>query len=230
MLLQNERPVAYASKAFTDSEKNYAQIEKELAAVVFGVERFHQYVFMRNFVVETDHKPLETIIKKSFADTPPRLQRMLLKLQKYDLTLQYKKGTLMHVADALSRDFSPLTENDDNQEDVVICMVDCLPMTPERVDEMQRETMGDRVLQKLKAVVQEGWPANRSNVDPEVCMYWDYRDEITIEENLLFKQGKVIIPAKLRKLMLTTLHRGHQGIEKTKRFCQRSHFLAWCEC
>lgn len=51
-------------------------------------------------------------------------------------------------------------------------------------------------------------------------MYWDYRDEITIEENLLFKKGKVIIPAKLRKLMLTTLHRCHQGIEKTKRFAR----------
>ena len=77
VLLQNERHVAYASKAFTDSETNYAQIEKELAAVVFGVERFHQYVFMRNFVVETDHKPLETIIKKPLAETPPRLQKML---------------------------------------------------------------------------------------------------------------------------------------------------------
>lgn len=87
-------------------------------------------------MVETDHKPLETIIKKPLANTPLRLQRMLLKLQKYNLALQYKKGTLMHVADALSRDFSPLTENDDNQDDVVICMVDCLPMTPERVHEV----------------------------------------------------------------------------------------------
>ncbi|PIK58309.1 hypothetical protein BSL78_04815 [Apostichopus japonicus] len=83
VLLQNEKPVAYASKTFTDAQTRYAQIEKELAAIVFRCEKFHQYIFGRMTYIETDHKPLEAIFRKPLSVAPPRLQRMLLKLQKY---------------------------------------------------------------------------------------------------------------------------------------------------
>jgi len=92
VLFQDERPITYASKAFTDTQKRYAQIEKELDAVMFGCDKFYQYLFGRVFEVETDHKPLETIMKKPLAETPLRLQKMLLRLQKYNMTVKYKKG------------------------------------------------------------------------------------------------------------------------------------------
>uniref|UniRef100_A0A8C2B8P6 ribonuclease H n=1 Tax=Cyprinus carpio TaxID=7962 RepID=A0A8C2B8P6_CYPCA len=96
VLFQDECPIAYASKAFTDTQKKYAQIEKELADIMFGCDKFYQYLFGREFEVETDHKPLETIMKKPLAETPLRLQKMLLRLQKYNMTVKYKKrkGTL----------------------------------------------------------------------------------------------------------------------------------------
>ena len=64
-IMQAGQPVAYTSRALTNAEQNYAQIEKELLAVTFGLDRFHQYTYGRPVTVQTDHKPLEVIVKKS---------------------------------------------------------------------------------------------------------------------------------------------------------------------
>ena len=61
VLYQDEGPVAYASKAMNATQQNYAQIEKELLAVLFACKRFHQYIYGKKVVVESDHKPLEAI-------------------------------------------------------------------------------------------------------------------------------------------------------------------------
>ena len=88
-----------------DTQQNYAQIEKELLAIVFGCERFHQYIYGKHVVIKTDHKPLEAIFLKSLSQAPSRLQRMMLHLQGYDIELVYKKGSGIYIADALSRAF-----------------------------------------------------------------------------------------------------------------------------
>ena len=84
VLLQDGRPIAYASRSLTDTESNYSNIEREMLGIVFGLERFHHYVFGPQVVVKSDHKPLESITKKNIAKVPPRLQRMLLRIQPYD--------------------------------------------------------------------------------------------------------------------------------------------------
>ena len=79
VLLQEEQPVAYASKAITRSQDNYAQIEEEMLAIIFGCTRFHDYVYgLKEIHVETDHKPLEAILKKPIHQAPARLQRVIL--------------------------------------------------------------------------------------------------------------------------------------------------------
>lgn len=83
VLLQAEgdswRPVAYASRTMTPSECRYAQIEKECLGLVYGVERFHSYVYgLPTFVAETDHKPLIAIIKKNLNQMSPRIQRLMM--------------------------------------------------------------------------------------------------------------------------------------------------------
>ena len=74
-----------------------------MLGILVGCEKFDQYIFGRKVKIETDHKPLVSITKKPIHSAPKRLQRMLLRLQKYDLELQYKKGKEMYIADALSR-------------------------------------------------------------------------------------------------------------------------------
>ncbi|KAK7886269.1 hypothetical protein WMY93_025890 [Mugilogobius chulae] len=91
-LLQEGQPVCYASRALTDTEKRYAQIEKELLAIVFATKRFHQYVYGRPVTVQSDHKPLEVIMRKPLCKAPARLQGMLLQLQRYDLAVTYTPG------------------------------------------------------------------------------------------------------------------------------------------
>ena len=88
VLTQDKKPIAYASRALTETENRYAQIEKELLDVTFGLERFHQYIFgMEDVTVENDHKPLESILKKPLFQSPSRLQRLFLRLQKYTFEL-----------------------------------------------------------------------------------------------------------------------------------------------
>ena len=108
MLLQSEQPVAYASRALTPTEENYAQIERELLAIVFACEKFDAYIYGRDSVrVQTDHKPLESIFQEELCVAPKRLQRMLLRLQKYVLNVTYLKGEKMLIADTLSRAHLP---------------------------------------------------------------------------------------------------------------------------
>ena len=101
--LQNNKPIAFASKTLTDVKTHYTYIERECLSVVFGLERFHAYIYGRHITVYNDHKPLEMITKKPIHTAPPYLQCMLLRLQHYDYTLQYKPGKEMVYADRLSR-------------------------------------------------------------------------------------------------------------------------------
>ncbi|KAL7876961.1 hypothetical protein SRHO_G00036040 [Serrasalmus rhombeus] len=101
-LLQEGHPVCYASPALTDTEKRYAQIEKDLLAIVFAAKRFHQYVYGRPVTVQSDHKPLEVIMRKQLSKAPARLQTMMLQLQRYDLHVTYTPGKDMHIADTIT--------------------------------------------------------------------------------------------------------------------------------
>lgn len=70
-----------------------------MAAICFGLNKFHEYVYGRKIVVETDHQPLVSIFKKALKKCPARLQRMLLQVQKYDIELKYKPGKQLVIAD-----------------------------------------------------------------------------------------------------------------------------------
>ena len=115
-LLQEGQPVAFTSRALTSTEKNYAQIEKELLAIVHACDRFDQYVFGREITVETDHKPLEVILRKPLFAAPKRLQRMMMQLQKYNLKVVYKRGTELYIADTLSRAYLSAPNQVDEEE------------------------------------------------------------------------------------------------------------------
>lgn len=95
--------MAYASRALTNTETNYAQIEMGLLGIIaFGIEPFEGYVYGRKIFIDTDHKPLESIMKKSRLSAPKQLQRILLHLKQFDLHVSYRKGKEMHMADPLS--------------------------------------------------------------------------------------------------------------------------------
>ena len=107
VLMQEERPIAYTSRAMTDTEKRYSQIEKEMLSIVHACQKFHCYIFGKETEVYNDHKPLEQTFRKPLLSAQMRLQRMLLSLQWYDLTVHYKPSRYMLVPDTLSRAYLP---------------------------------------------------------------------------------------------------------------------------
>ena len=211
--LQEERPIAYASRAMTDTEQRYAQIEKELLAVTFACKRFHDYIYGRPVKVETDHQPLITIMKKPLHAAPFRLQKLMMQLQRYDLDVVYKRGKELYVADTLSRAY--LTEEDTDEEEWydVMCV---LPVSERRKEELLEELKKDSVCQQLKETILNGWPKHYKSVPAPLRPYFTFRDELAIQEGLIMKGHRVIIPASLQSDYIKELHKGHPGIEATK--------------
>ena len=101
-----DKPIAFSSRTLAAAEKKYSQIEKEGLAIIFGVKRFHQYLFGRQFTILSDHKPLKHLFTGSQA-TPTlasaRIQRWSLTLGAYDYMIEYKPGQEHGNADMLSR-------------------------------------------------------------------------------------------------------------------------------
>ena len=136
------KPIAYASKAMTQCEQHYTQIEKETLAIVFACERFHDYTYGRQVIVRSDHKPIKAIFTKPLNKAPPRIQRFLLRLQKYDLQVNFTPRSEIPMADTLSRAY--LTK-------------DLKPEIPEQLEirchvhsiDVRGETRGEK-LQRMK--------------------------------------------------------------------------------
>lgn len=113
-LLQCNKPICFASRSLTETEQHYAQIEKEFLAVIFACQKFHHFIYGRHVTIHTDHKPLVSIMKKDITKVGSvRLQRLKIKLLKYNITLEYVPVKFMYVADALARAYLNDSVDDD---------------------------------------------------------------------------------------------------------------------
>ena len=206
------RPVAYASKALSPAEKHYSCIERELLAIVFGVERFHTYVYGRTFHVITDHKPLLMIMDKPLTVAPPRLQRMLIRLQGYNFQITHRPGRDNLLADSLSR--LPSVHN--SQAVDLDLRVDLVQFSPRKIDQLQQATRQDKILNALMELIVTGWPSTVKELPPDLRQYWSYRDELTINDGIILKGNRVLIPKQMQPEILQKLHTSHLGQQKTK--------------
>jgi hypothetical protein len=159
-ILQDGQPIAYVSCSLNKADKNYAQIEKELLAVVLGCTTFHQFLYGRRVHVESDHLPLRSLSRKTLSSAPPRIQRMMLKVQRYDLDLHYKAGKELYVADTLSRAANHVDSDEKDQFEVFF--VQNLPITDEKIQKILNETTWDLELMTLKQTILSGWPNEKS--------------------------------------------------------------------
>ena len=114
------KPVAYASRSMSDTEKRYAQIEKGALATVWACDKFASYIVGLKFHIETDHKPLVPLLGSKHLDAlPSRILRFQLRLARFDYTIQHVPGKLLCTADALSRALGPITKADQQLEEKV---------------------------------------------------------------------------------------------------------------
>lgn len=206
------KPIAFASKSLTPTEQRYACIERELLAIVFGVQRFHTYVFGRHFDVITDHRPLVMILNKPITSAPPRLQRMVISLNGYNFSIQHRPGNENLLADGLSR-----LPNVQNKSTIDLDIrVDNVNFSEDRITKIRRETCQDPILSGLKDIIITGWPEKISQLPSDIRPYWNFRDQLSMEDGILLNGKRIIIPPNQQKDILTQLHTAHLGIEKTK--------------
>ena len=215
MMNGDEKPIAYASRSLTKSEKNYSQIEKEALSIIFGIKKFHQFLYGRKFTLITDHKPLLAILGPK-AKLPTlaaaRFQRWAICLTAYNYELIFRPTNKHSNADGLSR--LPLEESDEDVQDVAtIFNLKQIEVLPVDAKQLSKETRKDPELSKVIQYLQQGWP---SKVTPALQPYHSRQSELTIEAGCVLWGTRVVIPMACQKRVLQELHTSHPGIVKMK--------------
>lgn len=100
----NTKPIAYASRSLTSTERNYSITEKEMLGAIWAMEHFKYYLYGREFKLRTDHKALEAFNTKGYLESA-RIQRWMDRIQIFDFVVEYQKGESIPHVDALSRQF-----------------------------------------------------------------------------------------------------------------------------
>ena len=222
VISQNGKPLAFASRALSRAEVNYAHIGKELLAVRFGLEKFRQYTYSLPVQVQSDHKPLESIVKKPLHMAPRRLQRMLLRLQGYDIDLVYRSGKNMELSDKLSRAYLQEGRAPVEIEVESINVMHSLPVDSARLDDIRASMETDERMQELKKVILKIWPDKSSDVPGPARQYFGVRDELTAQEGLIFRGESMVVPNDLRKQMIQHIHSTHIGADRCLRRARES--------
>ncbi|KAG1935337.1 K02A2.6-like [Pimephales promelas] len=216
-----ERPIAFASRTLNSAESNYAQIEREALAIVFGVKKFHQYLFGRRFTLLTDHRPLTSIFGPQTGIpslAANRMQRWALLLSAHQYDIKYKRSEQHCNADGLSRLPLPDTKPECPQGDIFYFQeVQGAPVTAAQV---KRFTRTDPVLSEVLTRISQGW---KGKMTDKFKPYLIRRNELTVQSDCLLWGYRVIIPPPLRHRLLKELHAGHSGIVRMKEMA-RSYF------
>ncbi|CAA9996939.1 unnamed protein product, partial [Nesidiocoris tenuis] len=233
VLLQDQddgsmRPVAYAFRSLTCAEKKWAEIEKEALALAWACDRFQDFIIGIQATLETDHKPLVSILggKKDLDNLTPRLQRLKMRLMRYSYTIKHSPGKKLVIADTFSRapSASASTEDEPTEEMNAYIQLICsnyLPASDKKLNEIKQKTKDDPVCKFLSEFCSSGWP-QRSDI-PEICLpFWQHRHDISLVDGLLLKGSRIVIPEVMRAEMLNKLHEGHQGITKCRALAKQS--------
>ncbi len=197
------------------TESRYAQIEKEMLALVFATKKCHDFIYGRPVTVETDHQPLITILSKPLHTASPRLQGMMMKLHRYHLDVIFKHGKELFVADALSR--AHLSTSDPQLTDDLLEVMTFQVLSSGRIDEIRAAVQKDVTCQQLADMIRNGWPATSKELPYSLRPFFSMRDELTTQDYLLLRGERFIIPPVLQTFYVGQLHQGLPGIAATKR-------------
>ena len=210
--------IAYGRKALTSAETRCANIECKLLGVVGALEKFHYFTFGDPVTILTDHKPLIAISKKALVNAPPRLQRLLLRLNNYNVDLQWIPGKEMIFSDHLSRNVdTSKIPNELTYEGLDLKIQDVyLNTSNDKCLSLATETDKNETLVALKNQIIRGWPSDMGECPRNLLEYWNYRDELSILDGLALKGMWIIVPNQCRDELLEKLHEGHFGIDRTK--------------
>uniref|UniRef100_A0A0A9XMS0 RNA-directed DNA polymerase n=2 Tax=Lygus hesperus TaxID=30085 RepID=A0A0A9XMS0_LYGHE len=216
-----EKPLAFASRVLANPERKYPQIEREGLALVYGVLKFHEYIYGNpNVVLWTDHKPLTAIFREKKGIplySANRLQRWAHILSPYMYNLKFVSSE-ENAADYLSR----YTEETGNADIVdpfqavsyIHFIQENSPIVP-NWNTMKAATSNDPTLSIVyRRILHDGWPdkEDEENVKP----YFSRRHELTVDQGCVMWGHRLVIPPSLRTDLLKLPHECHFGSSKMK--------------
>ena len=212
----SERPIAFASRSLSPAEINYSQLDKEGLSLVFGVTKFHQYLYGMKFVLITDHRPLIGLFNEQRPIPPQasgRLQRWALTLAGYAYIIRHRSGDAHGNCDALSR--LPLHTPHSAKTPApaeYVQLIENLNDSPVTSTHIRTWTQRDPVLSRVHRYLLTGWPES----DITTTQYHKVRDELSIHDGCVMRGARIIVPEPGRATMLKLLHSSHSGVVKMK--------------
>ena len=156
--------------------------------------------------VQTDHRPLEIIARKPLQAVPQKLQGMLMHLQRYQMIITYKPGKELMLADMLSRAHLDKTRKGglDKAGEVLsirslfgvemknVNAVDCRFISNSKIQDIQKATAEDRVLQELMTTIHRGWPEGKDRLNPVLAPYHSFRDELVVKGGVIYHGDRYV--------------------------------------
>ena len=215
ILVQDDQPIVYGSRALSDVESRYSQTEREALAVVWACEHFDIYVRGSSFTVVTDHKPLVHIWSKP---RPP------LRIARWSLTIVFRPGK-DNPADYMPRNPATKDVRSSRAEKIAEEYVEFISQTsvPNAItlEEVRAATAKDKVFQTVIELCNTGscHEVNKYDVDQAALrQFQNVRDELTVNRhgNLLLRNTRIVMPTSLQARAVQLAHEGHQGTSKTK--------------
>uniref|UniRef100_A0A0K0EAY5 RNA-directed DNA polymerase n=2 Tax=Strongyloides stercoralis TaxID=6248 RepID=A0A0K0EAY5_STRER len=212
---KKERPFAHASRTFSGSQRNWSQLDKEAAGIIFGVTKFQDFLLGRQFVLQTDSKPL-TYLFGDKAGLPitalKRVDRWSIILQRFTYSIEYVKTGEFSKVDCLSRlPSSEILPDDVEVLEVEDAMLNNVPLDLGRIREAQSN---DKIISIVSQLVLTTFPEYIK--DAEIKEFKKYQFELSVIKGVLFRNNCVVIPEKLKNEVLKLLHQGHFGSSKIK--------------
>ena len=193
----SEKPIGYTSRILNAAEQNYSELEKEGLLCIFGIKKFHDYLFGRSFELITDHKPLLGLLKEDKAVPPQasaRIKRWSLFPSNYVYNLVFLNTTAHANADALSR--LPLKTQPAESASLpeLVLLAEHIAESPVTADQIRTWTQKDPDLSKLLQYIQTGWP---SVVDSSLSTFATKKMELTLYDGGALECSSLNLAAKL---------------------------------
>ena len=169
-------------------------IELESLAVAWAMEKFQHFLYGNQFILETDQKPLETILARSLNQTTPRLQQILIRTMPYNFRVHYLPGLKNQLANCLSR-IGGLQDSIKLPKLSIYQITSQLNARSDSLQQLCEALQADDTLAILKCTIQKGWPSTIKELPSEILPYWIFREELTIEDGLILKGTRIVVPS-----------------------------------
>ncbi|XP_050088326.1 uncharacterized protein K02A2.6-like [Anopheles aquasalis] len=216
-----EKPVYFASVTLTQAQKNYAQVHKEALAVVFGVQKFHKYIYGIRFKLVTDNSGVKEIFKPTRTTSSiavARLSRWALILANYEYTIEHRPGKYMSNVDALSR--LPLSEELElKEQELQLNAITSSSIID--IGMIRKAQEQDPIIQQVYKNVENGWS---KGVKEALKSYAKISNSFGIEQGVLYFNDRVVVPDTLKEKMIALFHDDHNGIVRMKMSARK---LVW---